>query len=269
MEISLILGILVGAVLGLTGAGGGILAVPVLVAGMGWPMQQATPVALVAVVGGAVIGALEGLRKKLVRYKAAILIAISGVPFTAVGLHIAQITPQRWLMGIFGIVMLIVAVRLLMRKPDSVAMSLETTPGTVGRINPQTGRFQWSWGTALLLGSIGALTGLLTGLLGVGGGFVIVPMLRRFTNVSMQGVVATSLMVIALVGTGGIVSALVYGAVMPLKATVLFALATAIGMIAGRQMASRLSGQQVQRGFAAVLIIVAMSLVTRAILLPG
>jgi uncharacterized protein len=62
MLTSLILGAIVGAVLGLTGAGGGILAVPALVAGMGWPMQQATPVALVAVAGSAAIGALEAFR---------------------------------------------------------------------------------------------------------------------------------------------------------------------------------------------------------------
>lgn len=49
MLVSLLLGAVVGAILGLTGAGGGILAVPALVFGMGWPMQQATPVALVAV----------------------------------------------------------------------------------------------------------------------------------------------------------------------------------------------------------------------------
>ncbi|WP_166365603.1 sulfite exporter TauE/SafE family protein [Pseudomonas akapageensis] len=267
MAISLILGMLVGAVLGLTGAGGGILAVPVLVAGMGWTMQQAAPVALVAVVGSAVLGALEGLRKKLVRYRAAMLMALSGVPFTLVGLHVAQVTPQRWLMGIFGLVMLFVGLRLLLQKQDSAAMNIETTM-RIARIDPQTGRFQWCLGTGLLLGSIGALTGFLTGLLGVGGGFVIVPLLRRYTNVSMHGVVATSLMVIALVGTGGIVVALVHGAVMPVKATVLFALTTAMGMAAGRQLAGRLSGRHVQRGFAAVLIVVALGLVTRALLAP-
>ena len=56
MLLSLLLGVLVGAVLGLTGAGGGILAVPALVVGMGWSMQQAAPVALVAVAGGAAVG---------------------------------------------------------------------------------------------------------------------------------------------------------------------------------------------------------------------
>ncbi|QCY12479.1 sulfite exporter TauE/SafE family protein [Pseudomonas sp. MPC6] len=266
MVISLILGILVGAILGLTGAGGGILAVPALVAGMGLSMQQAAPMALVAVAGSAVLGALEGLRKKLVRYRAAMLMAITGVPFTLVGLHVAQAIPQHWLMGLFGVIMLIVGVRLLLQNQGSTAMSIETKMRTMARLDPQTGRFQWCWGTGLLLGSIGALTGFLTGLLGVGGGFVIAPMLRRFTNVSMHGVVATSLMVIALVGTGGIMVALAHGAEMPIQATVLFAIATAMGMATGRQLVSRLSECYVQRGFAVVLIMVAIGLVTRAIL---
>ncbi|MNE21921.1 Sulfite exporter TauE/SafE [compost metagenome] len=171
-------------------------------------------------------------------------------------------------MGLFGVVMLIVAVRLLLQKQGSDAMCVETTMRTVGRIDPETGRFQWSWGTACLLGGIGAMTGFLTGLLGVGGGFVIVPMLRRFTNVSMHGVVATSLMVIALVGTGGIVIAQAHGAQIPVDITLLFALATAMGMLAGRQLADHLSGRQVQRGFAAVLLVVATGLLAQAILDP-
>ncbi|MET1080525.1 MAG: sulfite exporter TauE/SafE family protein [Pseudomonas sp.] len=263
MAIALILGILVGAVLGVTGAGGGILAVPALVAGMGWSMQQAAPVALTAVVSSAAIGALEGLRKRLVRYRAAILMAISGVPFTLLGQQLAQVIPQPWLMGLFGGIMLSVGIRLLL-KHGAHAMRVETTMGALARINPQTGRFHWCWGTALLLGGIGALTGLLTGLLGVGGGFVIVPMLRRFTDVSMHGVVATSLMVITLVGSGGIALALAQGAAMPMQATLLFAMATAAGMASGRQVAAYLSEQAVQRGFALLLIVVALALMVRA-----
>ena len=67
---------MIGAMLGLTGAGGGILAVPAIVVGMGWPMQQATPVALIAVASSAGIGALEAFRKRLVRYRAAFCMAL-------------------------------------------------------------------------------------------------------------------------------------------------------------------------------------------------
>ena len=94
MLISLLLGVLVGAVLGLTGAGGGILAVPALVVGLGWSMQQAAPVALIAVAGGAGIGALDGFRQKLVRYRAAALMAVIGIPVTALGIRAAQAVSQ-------------------------------------------------------------------------------------------------------------------------------------------------------------------------------
>ena len=61
MGIVIALGVLIGAIMGIMGAGGGILAVPVLVAGLHWSMQQAAPVALVAVAAGAMVGALDGL----------------------------------------------------------------------------------------------------------------------------------------------------------------------------------------------------------------
>ena len=63
-------------------------------------------------------------------------------------------------------------------------------------MNPDTGRLAWTPATAAALAGTGAVTGLMTGLLGVGGGFIIVPMLRKLTDVPMHGVVATSLMVI-------------------------------------------------------------------------
>ncbi|ONW96508.1 hypothetical protein A8F02_11290, partial [Burkholderia cenocepacia] len=103
-----------------------------------------------------------------------------------------------------------------------VAADADASPLCVGRINPDTGRLVWSWPVGIALASTGAVTGLMTGLLGVGGGFVIVPMLRKFTNVSMHGVVATSLMVIALVGTGGVLATLVSGTRAPLDVTLWF-----------------------------------------------
>ena len=263
MLISLVLGVLVGAVLGLTGAGGGILAVPALVVGLGWSMQQAAPVALIAVAGGAGIGALEGFRRKLVRYRAAALMAVTGIAVTTLGIRAAQAVSQRVLLGLFAAVMLLVAFRLL-------AQTLKGAPGeshsasTLGRIDAQTGRFVWTRLTTLLLAGIGALTGFMTGLLGVGGGFVIVPLLRRFTELSMHGIVATSLLVIAIVGVGGVLTAVLHGAVLPLEPTLLFTAATAAGMLAGRSASHRLSASHVQIGFAIVLLVVAVGLLVKA-----
>ncbi|MCA8429815.1 sulfite exporter TauE/SafE family protein [Burkholderia seminalis] len=264
MLISLVLGSFVGAVLGLTGAGGGILAVPALVVGMSWPMQQATPVALVAVAGSAALGALEGFRRGLVRYRAALLMAVAGVPLTTLGVRLAHMLPQRLLLTLFALTMLVVAGRLLRQALRQAAVDADASPLCVGRVNPDTGRLVWSWPVVVALASTGAMTGLMTGLLGVGGGFVIVPMLRKFTNVSMHGVVATSLMVIALVGTGGVLATLVSGTRAPLDVTLWFTVATAFGMAAGRGASRRLAARHVQAGFAAVLVCVALGLLAKA-----
>lgn len=261
MLLSLTLGIFIGAVLGLTGAGGGILAVPALVFGMGWSIQQAAPVALIAVGAGAALGAFEGLRRKIVRYRAAILMAAFGVLATPFGFRAAHALPQRWLTAMFAVVMLLFVVRMIRQNHRRGAPGIRK----FGIINPETGRFDWNWPTAGLLGSIGAVSGFMTGLLGVGGGFVMVPMLRRFTGMSMHATVATSLLVVAMVAIGGVLTAVRQGAPIPLQATLLFAAATAMGMLLGRLQSRRLSERHVQYSFAAILLIVAFWLLMKAV----
>ncbi len=265
MLISSLLGALVGLVLGLTGAGGGILAVPALVFGMGWTMQQATPVALIAVAGGAAVGAIEGFRKRLVRWRAALMMALAGIPCTIPGLRLAHWLPQQWLYLAFSAVLVLVALRLLLQVRKHEEQHTESAMRGLARIDRNTGRIHWTWPSACLITGIGAVSGFMTGLLGVGGGFVIVPLLRRYTGVSMHGIVATSLLVIAVVGGGGVAIALLHGARPPLEATTWFAAATAAGMLLGRLLASRLSARQVQAGFAVLLLGVALVMAGRGL----
>lgn len=264
MILSLALGSMIGMLLGMTGSGGGILAVPALVAGFGWSMQQAAPVALIAVAGSAAVGALDGLRRKIARYRAAILMALAGMSFTPLGARAAHALPQQVLMAAFALVMLVVAVRMLRAGKGGDERSAEFGLLPAARIDPETGRFVWTRSTVLLLGAIGATTGFLTGLLGVGGGFVLVPLLRRFTNLTMPGVVATSLLVVALVGASGVLAGLSQGAPVELLPTTLFAAATAFGMIAGRAVGERLPSGRVQQVFSIVLLLVASAMLVRA-----
>ncbi|HWY24354.1 MAG TPA: sulfite exporter TauE/SafE family protein [Nevskia sp.] len=265
MLISSLLGALVGLVLGLTGAGGGILAVPALVFGMGWTMQQAAPVALIAVSGGAAIGAIEGFRRRLVRWRAALLMAAAGIPCTVPGIRLAHQLSQQWLYLAFCGVLVIAALRLLHACRQVEERRAETAMSGLARIDQKTGRIRWTWPSVFLVAGIGAVSGFMTGLLGVGGGFVIVPLLRRYTGVSMHGIVATSLLVIAVVGSGGVAVALLHGAHPPLEATAWFTAATAAGMLLGRQLAARLSARQVQAGFAVLLLGVALMMGLRGL----
>jgi len=254
MIISSLLGIFIGMIMGLSGAGGGILAVPALMASMGWSLQQAAPVALLAVTAGAAVGAIEGFRRGLVRYRAALLMALVGVPFTLVGARVGHYFPHTALATLFALIMLLVAVRLLRPAPA------RSTEEALFQTHAQSGRIIWSGKVACAIAAIGALTGFATGLLGVGGGFIIVPTLRKLSNLSMHAIVATSLFVISMVGSGGIVSTLLNGASLPLWVALPFVSTTLVGMVAGRLLAHKASQQQVQRLFAMVLVSVSVLL---------
>lgn len=265
MTLVLVLGIFIGAIMGLTGAGGGILAVPVLVAGMHWSMQQAAPVALIAVAAGAAVGAIDGFRQRLVRYKAAILMAICGIPVTRLGQYWAHLLPQFLLMGGFALLMLAVSWRFYKQSKQTQVNPEEDTL-RLAFISNDTGKFIWTPVAALVLAAIGMLTGLMTGLLGVGGGFLIVPLMRRFTHLAIPGIVATSLFVITLVGSGGVANALLAGAELPVVETSSFVGAMIGGMLVGRRVSRKLQAWQVQRGFALLLFAVSLYMLGKAYL---
>src|SRR5690606_22713866 len=99
-----------------------------------------------------------------------------------------------------SLVMLIVAIRMLLQVWKSPARQhAPAPPHKQCMINPTTGKLHWNWKSSSILAAVGSISGLFTGMLGVGGGFLIVPALKHFSNISMHGIVATSLMVIALI----------------------------------------------------------------------
>lgn len=262
MEIPLALGLVVGLILALTGAGGGILAVPLLVFGARLGMAQAAPIGLLAVGMAATLGALLGLHAGHVRYKAALLVATAGMLVTPLGLWLAQRLPNRPLALLFAVVLLGVALRMWRQAAGGAATEARRAPPC--RLNPAHGRFHWTWPCAQALAAAGMLTGFLSGLLGVGGGFVMVPALRRYTDLPLPQVVATSLAVIALVSFFGVASSAVAGTLhWPVAAP--FAAGALLGMLGGRAVGSRLAGPQLQKGFALLAALVALGLAARAI----
>jgi uncharacterized membrane protein YfcA len=143
------LGALVGAVLVLTGAGGGAIAVPLLLFGAGLSMQQASPVALVAVGLVAAIGAAIGLRDGLVRYRAAALIGGAGMAGAPVGVMFARHLPQAPLMLAFAAFMLMTAWR--MARPQAAGTA--ATPAQVCLRPDGAKRLQWTRACAAALGA--------------------------------------------------------------------------------------------------------------------
>lgn len=132
-------------------------------------------------------------------------------------------------------------------------------------LNPLQGRLRWTLPCARALAFTGMLSGLLSGLLGVGGGFVIIPALNRYTNLDMKSIVATSLAVIALVSTGSVVSASL-GGVMHWQVGAPFAFGAVLGLLVARPLAAKLAGPRLQQLFVVVGIGAAVSLAGKALL---
>jgi uncharacterized membrane protein YfcA len=249
-------GAAVGAILGLTGAGGGILAIPALMIGMGYSLTDARPVSLIAVGLAAMLGCADGWRRGLVRYRAALWIALAGAVCAPLGIWFAQWLPQRVSGALFGLLMVYMALRMLSQGLGSNAPGSQDAKPRDCMINPGTGRFRWTWPCARWLFGVGATAGLLTGMFGVGGGFVIVPGLRRVSNVGMHGGVATSLMVIATVSAVSSAEMFAGGASMATQGW-WFVGAAAAGTLAGRKLSSRIAPRPLQCVFAGVILLAA------------
>jgi hypothetical protein len=260
--ISVGLGLIIGAMLALTGAGGGILAVPLLVFGVGLSVSEAGPISLLAIGIAAMLGAGLGLKSGTVRYKAVLLMAGTGMLISPFGIWLAKQIDNHWLGIIFAIVLLLVSYQTFRKAHGKqlmvdVQLDNHTLPCV---LDTNSGRFVWTVRCALIMVVSGSIAGLLTGLLGVGGGFVIVPALQRYTNLVMQSIISTSLAVIALVSMTGVVSSVLAGS-LNWAIAIPFCAGALTGIIGGRLISSRLAGPQLQYSFAVVSVLVAAGMI--------
>lgn len=264
-----VLGLAVGFVLALTGAGGAILAVPLLVFGLHLTMAQAAPVGLLAVALAAGLGAVLGWRARVLRYRAAAVMAIAGLATSPAGLWLGQRLPNAPLAVLFAVVLGAVAWRTLDRATRELRGEVVSRPAAPPcRLDPAQGRLHWNLPCARALLLAGATAGFLSGLLGVGGGFVLVPTLLAFTDLPMKAVVATTMGVLALVSAGVVFNAGMAGQV-PWAVALPFAAGAVAGLLAGRLFANRLSGPRLQQGFAILSLLIAAAMLIRTGLNAG
>ena len=255
----LALGLVVGLLMALTGAGGGILAVPLLVFALRLPLAAAAPIGLIAVGLGAAVSALLGLRDGIVRYRAAMLMGGLAMLVAPLGVATARRVPNVPLTIAFAAVLGLSAWRMWQRA--RLALRADAGAGVARAelpcvLDARDGRLVWTRPCAQALALTGVAAGLLSGLLGVGGGFVIVPALTRYTELAARSVVATSLAVIALASVGGVAAAAWHGLVAWDIAGP-FALGSVLASLLARSIAPRLSAPRLHQGFAIVSAVVA------------
>jgi hypothetical protein len=264
--ISVGLGIFVGMMMALTGAGGGILSAPLLVFGLNLSIASAGPIGLLAIAVAGSLGAINGLRTKLLRYRATLIMAVLGVVLAPVGMYLAQRIPNQPLLIVFASLLIIVSIRMLIQAQQEITGNApKEQPAPPCKLDQSIGRLIWSVPCARALMGSGAVAGFLSGLLGVGGGFILVPALKKLTDLPMQSIVATSLGVLALIAITGVTTAALAGH-LNWPIAIPFAGGAVVGMLLGSLIAKQISGPRIQQAFAIFTFLISLSLLYKAFL---
>lgn len=236
MTLALILATAIGVSLGLLGSGGSIITVPMLVYVAGVSAQAAVGMSLAIVGGTSLAGAAIKAAQRQFHWKAASLFSISGVVGALIGARFTSMVSGRILLLLFGLLMAVVAVAMLKGGASKLKPSTECRP--------------------IRCGAAGFVVGLLTGFLGVGGGFLIVPAMVVFARLSFKDAVGTSLGVIVVNSIAGLAAHL---SMHPLdvRTTGVFMAAALGGMAIGSALTSRVQAAKLQNVFAVFVLAVA------------
>lgn len=259
------LGFLIGLSLGALGGGGSILAVPVLVYAAGQDLKAATATSLLLVGSASLVGMSRHWRAGRVRVGMGITFGLVGTGGSLAGSALNKhIDPNVLTMG-FSILVVIAAWRMLTACPTCTQVgeqhalgqaSLQVGKVAVGAIGPAR---------IVTIVAAGTVVGFLTGLFGVGGGFVIVPALTLLVALPMPQAIGTSLLVIAINSTVALGSRLVIDANIEWSVTIPFAIAAIAGVLSGEKLGRYLDPESSLKWFAALLVLVAVYTAARGV----
>lgn len=264
----LFIGLLIGLILGLTGAGGSVFAVPLLLLLGGMSMADATGISLGAVAVTTIYASLRNTFSRntpSVLWKPGLILALSGALTAPLGKWLGMQINEQWLIGSFSLLAAIIALRMWINVQKNPAFARVVRAGNFANtpspdhlcnLNP-TGQFELRprCVSGLLVG--GLVVGILSGLFGVGGGFLIVPLLLALSAVSMAQAVSTSLLIIALISSSGFISHLLLSETQHWQWLILVTAGGVIGMIIGQVISHKIANVLLQKLFAMSLLVVA------------
>ncbi len=257
------LGFLIGVSLGALGGGGSILAVPVLVYAAGQTTRNATTTSLLLVGAAALVGMGAHYRAGRVKVGTGIAFGAAGVGGSLAGSALNRhIDPNVLLLAFSGLVV-VAAWRMVVGCPTCTRVGEERALAAASSSTTVVVRRRLDFGTAAKVLVAGTAIGFLTGLFGVGGGFVIVPALTLVLGLSMPEAIGTSLLVIAINSAVSLGSRIATTSVQ-WSVAIPFTIAAIAGVLYGNRIAGRLDPKRSLRWFAVLLVGVALYTAARA-----
>lgn len=238
--IGLILSALIGLSLGLIGGGGSILTVPILVYFLGVEPREAVVMSLAVVGVTSLFGTFLHWKRENVNFSSGLFFGVSGIFGAFLGSPLTHLVSPETLLLLFGALMFVVAISMLWRKRKAS----DEIPREMNKMKATASGFG---------------VGVLTGFLGVGGGFLIVPALVLFGGLQIKEAIGTSLLVIFLNCLAGLLGHASQSAFDWSLTFVLIALAVG-GAIFGTVLSHRLAAHRLQKMFAYLVLIVAVFL---------
>jgi uncharacterized protein len=230
---------LIGLALGLLGGGGSILTVPVLVYALGYSAKSAIAMSLPVVGVTSLVGASFHWRQGNVRFPTAAVFGALAIPGAFIGARLSRFMTGGFQLALLAIIMLVAAASML-RSGRAREIAGEGTDGAASLV---------------FIAPVAFSVGLITGIVGIGGGFLVVPALVVLAKVPMREAVGTSLVVIAINSASGFVG---YLGTVSIDWAFLtgFTAVAIVGVLGGSAFARRIPQATLKRGFAFFLVAV-------------
>jgi len=251
----------VGVIASMTGIGGGVLMVPILSLIFDFATHKAVGTSLSVIIFTSTASTFAYYRQGRIDYKIGLIMAAATIPGVLTGAYLTTLIRGRELGIIFALFLIFVALRMILN--FNMGLPRVHFPKSIGclsrRVVDSDGEvFEYS--VSLPLGfSVGFFGGMSSGLLGIGGGSLMVPILHIVMNLPMHVTVATSMFIMIFTSVFGTAQHVAYGNVM-FEYTVPMALGVIFGAQLGAYIAKRVAGKSLRRVFAVVLILVGVRL---------
>ena len=256
-----IIGFFIGVVSAMTGLGGGIFVVPLLTLFFSFAPANAIGTSLTTILFTAAAATANYSRQKCIYYKAGLILALATVPGAVLGAFLTSVIAARTLGLIFGFFLIFVAVRMLnegnffRNRGSAEKQSAVALAGSERELFASRPKF--AAGVVLSF-----FAGFASGLLGVGGGLLLVPIMMLVMDMRMHVVVATSMFTMIVTSAAGIAQHYALGNIN-FEYALLIAAGSVLGAQLGAYASKRLSSKNLRRIFAVILIIVSLQMIIK------